>query len=491
MITMLPIKKPALAGEPGFSLLARNAFVNGSLTTAEFCSSTSISKAAICAGKKPELVRLAELTGSTADILVNDSPHVVDRKFIYLNGCRLLSRSVRKANLSICPHCWLNDQESAPSDVYIRRDWLPKLIHTCATHETALIELPYRDYATCYDHVLRSQTDPNWLSRVSDLVTHQVLSKFEKSALDQFSSVRNPCPWLGNQQIDVFERWSLGLGLLVERGRDRPAALPKAEQRHLIDVGYGITRRGQNRLYSEIDTALTRHRTRLSGTWLHQWALQSCAPPERQKFRNLMKQICENQGRFHLLNVSLATADEHLVRCEIASLSDQTNRSKTWVRRALQREMLLPASGVPQTRCLKEHMRRCRRYILAVVESLDSTKSAERLNIGIAGFESLVTDGVISRMKNRSHKKRRFVPSKLDDLLDRIEKNTTTRKAVSNADYCSIPEACFQYGPTTAQVTRLLIGNQLPSSVLLEEKRGFDGVRIRRDELLAAMKRSK
>ncbi len=93
-----------------------------------------------------------------------------------------------------------------------------------------------------------------------------------------------------------------------------------------------------------------------------------------------------------------------------------------------------------------------------------------------------------SMASNRSHKKRRFVPSRLDDLLNRIEQNTTTRKAVSNADYCSIPEACFQYGPTTAQVTRLLIGSQLPSSVQLEEKRGFDGVRIRRDELLAAMR---
>ena len=201
-----------------------------------------------------------------------------------------------------------------------------------------------------------------------------------------------------------------------------------------------------------------------------------------------MKEICSNQGRFHLVTVASASTDEHYVNSQIAQLAQQTKRPAVWIRSALQRERLFPQTGLLQTRDLRVHTKRCRRYINTVVNSLDATKSAARLNIGIKGFESLVDGGVLSRMRSRSYRKRRFLPSDLDQILMLLDRNANERVQGTPPGYCSIPEACFQLGPTTAQITRLLIGGQLPSSVRLEASSGFAALRIDRVELHGAMK---
>lgn len=100
----------------------------------------------------------------------------------------------------------------------------------------------------------------------------------------------------------------------------------------------------------------------------------------------------------------------------------------------------------------------------------------------------MVDGGVISRMRNRSHKKWRFLPSDLDRILTLLDRNANRHVETVPAGYCSIPEACFQLGPTTAQITRLLIGGQLPDSVQLDGSSGFAAIRIDRAELREAIK---
>lgn len=488
MITKLPVAKPALAGEPGFSVLARNANSNASNTTAEFCGAVGMSKAALCAGDPVELRKLGEMTGSTVDDLLLHSPHFEGRKFAHLHGQRLLSRSIRKADLSICPACWEQDLSVAKHQLHFRSKWLPKAIRSCPEHDLALIPLPYEDYTSCYDHFLRVGLEPKWLHRLPDKHIQQRPSNFESAALKLLCEGSPIFPWIGQMQIDVVEAWCLGIGLFLERGAERLENVEQSASRSLIDVGYKATRQGRRKLEGDIDAALTRHRLRLSAVWVQRWAAQSAKPPERKLLRQLMKEICSNQGRFHLVNVASASTDEHYVNSQIAELAQRTKRPAVWIRNALQREHLLPQTGLPQTCDLRAHMKRCRQHINSVVNSLDATKSATRLNIGIKGFESLVDGGVISRMKNRSHRKRRFLPSDLDRILTLLNRNADRHVETVPAGYCSIPEACFQLGPTTAQVTRLLIGGQLPGSVQLDASFGFSAIRIDRAELREAMK---
>lgn len=488
MINTLPISRPALAGETGFSLLARNTFSNASDTTAEFCGAVGLIKSALCAGAKDELIKLAKLTGSDTTSILSHSPFYESRKFAYLNGQRFLSRSIRKQDLSICPACWGNDLSIAKHHLYVRSFWLPKSIGTCTEHKLALIPIPYGDYTSCYDHFLRIDMETQWLSRLPQLEVPQRLSNFEKAALQQLQDGSPICSWLPDVQIDVMETWCLGIGLFISRGKARPEHLNSSEKRRLTDLGLKATLGGVHNLEKEIDAALTRHRVRLSGTWVQKWASQSSKPPERQAIRLLMRDICSKQGHFNLTSIATASWAEYFMNAKIADIAENTRRSKAWVRHALQREGLIPKSGVPEVRDLKQQMRRCRTFINAAVTSLDSTKSASKLNIGIKGFESLVEDNVVQSMRNRSHKKRRFRPQDIENILEVLDRNVGDHSCADEDDYCSIPDACFQMGATTAQITRLIFGGQLPNTIRTKGSRGFKGVRIHRGELRGAMK---
>ncbi|WP_299884464.1 hypothetical protein [uncultured Ruegeria sp.] len=69
-------------------------------------------------------------------------------------------------------------------------------------------------------------------------------------------------------------------------------------------------------------------------------------------------------------------------------------------------------------------------------------------------------------------------------LLDRI---TNSRVETLPANFCSIPEACFQPTTTTAKIARLLIGGQVTRSVQLLGSSDFAAVRLDCDELCGAM----
>jgi hypothetical protein len=68
-----------------------------------------------------------------------------------------------------------------------------------------------------------------------------------------------------------------------------------------------------------------------------------------------------------------------------------------------------------------------------------------------------------------------------------MDRNANSRVETLSPSYCSIPEACFQLTTTTAQITSLLNGGQVPSSVQLVGSSGFAAVRIDCEELRGAI----
>jgi len=333
MITKLPVALSALADEPGFSLLARNAHANASATTQEFCSAVGLSKAKTCSGHSAELAKLANLTGSCFGKIEHNSPRVADRKFTFLGNRTFLSRSLRKAKQLICPVCWQEDLENPRTELHVRQQWLLEPIHTCLKHSSALIPLPFIDYTSCYDHIMRAKHDVRWLRQLELFQRDQTPTTFEVAAIKSLADTQSICCWLGSPQVDALERWSIGLGMLLQNRQGRPEDLSTDERRHLAATGFDVTVQGRTQLDTDIDAALGRYQIRLSKTWVHSWAFQSAQSPERQVFRQLMKDICSNQGRFSLINVCEVSADEHFVNCEIVNIARSTNRSKTWVRR--------------------------------------------------------------------------------------------------------------------------------------------------------------
>lgn len=487
MISILPLKIPASADEPGFSVLARNTAINASRTEQEFCTVTGLSKAGICAGNHKQLDRLASLTGSDLAALEQNSPHQLNRRFSILHGQQFLTRSLRKEDLAVCPVCWLEVEITEPSELHLQRNWLPRPLQTCATHEVALISLPYADYTSCYDHIIRAGLDRGWMDQLSELVESRRLSSFERSAIEQIETGTPICDWIGDVQIDVVERWCLGLGHFVKWGVGNPDRQSEDQRRAAIRTGFAITKKGVSAVFEAVDKALCRHRLRLSKTWLHNWALLSLKPPERQFFRDLMRQLCADQGQFCLSSISQDVSIERYVDAKILDIAQASNRHNGWVRKALVRDDLLPSNGKPLYVNLEQHMQKCLAHILELVRSLDATKSAKKLNIGIKGFEALAVDKVIRPIRSTTHEKWRFRPEDIDAFAAQIAEQLSDIAPLGDPPACSIHQACFAYGCTTPQVIRLILTGQLDRSYQVQSVDGIVGIRIIRSDLAAKL----
>lgn len=251
--------------------------------------------------------------------------------------------------------------------------------------------------------------------------------------------------------------------------------------------GFAIIEKGVSAVFEAVDKALCRHRLRLSKTWLHNWALLSTNPPERQFFRDLMKRLCADQGQFCLNRISQEFSVERYVDAKILDIAHVSNRHHGWVRKALVRDGLLPGNGKPHYVNLKKHMQKCLRHVLDLVGSLDATKSAKRLNMGIKGFEALVLDKVIRPIRSKTHTKWRFRPRDIDAFASQITEQLSNTGPADDPAACSIHQACFAYGCTTPQVVRLLLTGQLISSYQAQGVVGVVGIRILRNELAAKL----
>ena len=486
MITKLPINLAASAAEPGFSVLARNAAANAVKSGQEFCVATGLKKRKICSGDPIEVANLGRLTNSDVDLLRSCSPHRLDRKWTTLDGNKMLTRSIRKNDLLICPQCWAEVTEREgfrPYHLRMKRDWLLRPIDTCALHKARLIPLPYNDYSTCYDHVFRSQLDMFWLKGLPSLISAQHPNQYEAAVLDHLNQGSDLCRWLGDVQMDSLERWCLGLGYFIEMGTGRPDVLDRATHRHMVDIGFDITAKGSNTVSDAIDAGLRRHCIRLGKTWLYGWAFQASKPTEREPFRILMKNICDDQGDYCLLSVAQAHRKGPFVEAEIRKIAQKTDRSVRWVRNVLLTDGMIPENGIPTQGNMRQHMQICLRHVAKVADGINAKTSANRLNIGIKAFEGLVGDGIIEPIKTVTSAKPRFEARVVDALLKDIESNLD--KIIPNDvdDFVSIPDACFAVSCTTAKITSLLLSDQLPGSCTIDPTAGFSGIRVSIPEL--------
>ncbi|WP_227267653.1 TniQ family protein [Roseobacter weihaiensis] len=481
MIEILPIRLTASAAEPGFSILARNTAANASRTIKEFCAATGLNKALICAGDPEQLFALAKLTGSDPAHLQHNSPQQLDRKTSVINGNKVLNRSLRKADLSICPQCWLEQRETRGSKSYhlaLNSTWLPRSVRTCIRHDVWLIELPYKDYTSCYDHLLRCKLTYGWLGSLASMLKRQPSSNFERAVLGQILLNQRICPWLGQVQVDVFERWCLGLGLFLETGSGRLNDFDEHAQFQMIDAGYDVMKSGRNALHVSVDAALGKHGVRLGKTWLYNWAMPSHSPPERSVFRSQMKDMCDAQGDYCLYTVASAPPVSRTVDLQLRKLSRLTGRSVSWTRNVLMTDGYLPSSGIPAQRHVNSQFYFWRTHILRLHNSLKTKTAASRLGLGVKGFGSLVHDGILSPIKSQVCVKPRFDTADLDTLMARVQRHVHPNPACRFAEFASIPKACFEVSCATSTVINLLMDGHLKSAIWTELDKGFAGIVI-------------
>lgn len=486
MITMLPIKIAASAAEPGFSVLARNAEANAVRSAQEFCVATGLNKKKICAGDPDSVGLLGKLTGSDTTQLISNSPRQLHRKNTILDGKTLLSRSVRKADLSICPQCWSDVADSGsfrPYNLAMKRDWLLRSIQTCSVHHTRLVPLPFNDYSTCYDHVFRSRLNHSWLKSLPELITPQSPTNFEAAVIEHLDQDASLCRWLDKVQIDVLERWCLGLGFFMERGSGQPSDFDINTQRRLVDIGFDVTVNGVSSIHNAVSAALRKHSIRMGKTWLYGWAYQAANPLERRPFRALMKNICDDQGDYCLLSVAKVDQKSPFVEAEIRKIALKTARPVRWVRNVLCTDGMIPANGIPTQRNLRQHMQICLRHVTKVADGINAKTSANRLNIGIKAFEGLVSDGIIAPIKTETSAKPRFESRVVDELLADIKSNLVSTIPNDVDEFVSIPDACFAVSCTTAKITSLLLSSQLPGSYTVDPTAGLSGIRVNIPEL--------
>jgi len=492
-ISRLPIALSAMAGEPAFSTLSRNASANASRSTAEFCTAMGLGKAAVSSGDLQHLQALATLTGSSSAELILHSPRKVSDKYTDLCGQRFLTRSIRKHDLAICPQCWLEDLSAAGHQAdgcAIRWEWLPRFMSCCRRHKIALIELPYADYTTCYDHVLRAELAERWLHSLEERVQQQALSVFENVALERLEQNTQMVDWLPDIQIDTLERWCLGLGAFIAEGTLRPDASPLATRRELIDLGFSVTRSGHAKLLDEVDQALGRHSTRLSKTWFHGWALQASMQKERQAFRDIMLGLIKDQGDYCLLSRHQYAPSEVQVDACVKKIAETTGRSKKWVRRTLIVDGLLPEGRIPVGLNVRARLKACTMHIKALAESFGAEQSANFLGVGITMFEGLVSERVIAPITTKAFKKPRFSANMLDVLLNRMKARAILQSDHAiRKDMISLSHASFVLRCPAGQILRFFEAGELPGSYITTTEIGLAGLRISHKELLAAIRR--
>lgn len=479
MITRLPIKLAAKADEPGFSLLARNASANAGRSTLEFCATIGLSKRGFCSGEPAELDKLAGLTGSDPAELRNSSPRVIDRKFTILSGCKFQSRSIRKQGMVVCPLCWTEHIKSGadkPYSIAMRRDWLPRPISTCLLHEVRLIELPYWDYTTTYDHLRRSKLDRNWEADLMDRTQEQNPSTFEQLTVRQLKTGCPVCAWLPSEQIDVLEKWCFGLGLLLEKGSTHANATQKADENLYIERGLQAITPGKEYMLQEIDAALRRHRLRLPSTWLAGWSGQSQKPRERQHFAKLFKSLVDDQGHFCLSSVTDQLPRQIEFEMGLKSIAKSTGRSPAKVQELLARDGLIPPDGLPHQQSIYMVLRNCRDHLAAVDQSVSEPRAADVLGVGSHLLKGLVRDNIIAPMKTKIYRTARYDIAVLEAVRDKFLGHAKAEKSAT--DLFSLKDVCFLMRCPASRVLSMLSSGQLPSTNLISNAVGLDRLRF-------------
>lgn len=487
----LPIALASDYDEAAFSLLARNTHANASQTTADFCTTLGLNKSKLCQGEDEQVDLLAAITGSDPRALRTSTAQRLDTKTASINGQNFLNRSIRKAELSICPLCWLDAAQNSNRHLHengVRSIWLPKQFHTCHVHKIALIPLPYQDYTTCYDPVARAQHEPGWLRTLEARIVQQCPTRFEIAAKCQLKTRVPMVEWLPDIQIDVMEKWCLGLGTLIRRGLGNPQLFDHAQQRKLIDIGFEVTAAGLSRIHTEVDRALGRHQTKLSRTWVYGWALQSASPSERKVFRAMCQDMAQQQGYYCLHSVSDNASASVGLSAALADISRKSNRSKRWVKRALIADGLLPATGMPTVRDFRAHVRRCNSHINELNATKGCRECAATLGVGTAMFEGIVRYGFVKPFRTRAFKKPRYKASEIERVFENILSSILKVPAPSK-DLRSLSEVCFVTRCDAAEIIEFILKGALPATQLSAQDIGLGALLVSFPEVQRALKK--
>lgn len=137
----LPLNVKHYEFEPASSLLERLAIRNACPTTHIFCSEMGLAYEGVHAGKKPELLRLSELSGANMNDLTKWSPTYYSSDYYLLAGQEVSRHSLHRASSKVCPICIRED--IAEGQIPARRViWKLTTVSVCPVHLCYLIDRP-------------------------------------------------------------------------------------------------------------------------------------------------------------------------------------------------------------------------------------------------------------------------------------------------------------------------------------------------------------
>jgi hypothetical protein len=368
-------------------------------------------------------------------------------------------------------------------DIALRREWLPRPVTTCVLHSLKLIELPYWDYTTTYDHMRRSWLDSDWERKLVDRSQSQTPTNFETLALRQLDTGQPICSWLPAEQIDVLERWCFGLGILLEKGAWHPRATAKSDEPDYIDAGLSATIAGKDNMRIEIDAALRRHRLRLPSTWLAAWSYQNSKPEERQNLARLFKGLCDDQG-FFCLNAATDQLPRQIeFEMGLKKIAKSAGKTPLKIRQMLVADRLVPESGIPHQHSIYMLLRKCEAHIGALERCLSERGAAKYLGVGTALFKGLVRDNLVVPMKTNAFSKPKYDNADLTKLMDELVGAIEFRSDNQDTEATSLHDVCFLLRCPASRLFSLVSSGQLPSTSLSSTGTGLDRLRFKLDEV--------
>lgn len=101
-------------GETPASLVSRLAAMNRAASAQEFCSDFLLSFKRIVSGDEAELAKLARLTSTSLDALVDFGPRKVSKEVFRLGHESIPRRIAARRTVRICPACAQHDIRSNP-----------------------------------------------------------------------------------------------------------------------------------------------------------------------------------------------------------------------------------------------------------------------------------------------------------------------------------------------------------------------------------------
>lgn len=140
-MTALPLIVEHRAGEPAFSLLSRLAARNFCATD-EFCNDLGIDWITVLAGEPESVAQVADLSGTSAEVLTATTPCHLDARRTMLHGMVINRARLSGHDMRCCLACLAEDvadqSDQTTNLPSVRAEWLHDLNFVCPRHGTWL-----------------------------------------------------------------------------------------------------------------------------------------------------------------------------------------------------------------------------------------------------------------------------------------------------------------------------------------------------------------